>query len=98
MHLTQSQLRHLRGLGHKLKPVVTVAGRGLTESVIEEIDSSVAHHELMKIKLNVGDRELRDQLLEELCQRLKLRLIQRVGNTALVFRRNPERPRVELGK
>ncbi|RRQ22972.1 YhbY family RNA-binding protein [Thiohalobacter thiocyanaticus] len=96
MNLTQAQLRHLRGLGHKLKPVVTVGGKGLTESVIEEIDSSVNHHELMKIKLNVGDRDVRDQLLEELCQRLELRLIQRVGNTALVFRRNPDRPRVAL--
>lgn len=96
MNLSQAQLRHLRGLGHKLKPVVTVAGKGLTDNVIEEIDTSVSHHELMKIKLNVGDRDVRDQLLADLCQRLDLRLVQRVGNTALVFRRNPERPRVDL--
>ena len=96
MNLSQAQLRHLRGLGHKLKPVVTVAGKGLTDNVIEEIDTSVSHHELMNIKLNVGDREVRDQLLADLCQRLDLRLVQRVGNTALVFRRNPDRPRVAL--
>lgn len=96
MNLSQAQLRHLRGLGHKLKPVVTVGGKGLTENVIEEVDLSVAHHELMKIKLNVGDRELRDEMIEQLCNQLGLRLIQRVGNTALVFRRNPDRPRVEL--
>ena len=96
MNLSQAQLRHLRGLGHKLKPVVTVAGKGLTDNVIEEIDTSVSHHEPMKIKLNVGDRDVRDQLLADLCQRLDLRLVQRVGNTALVFRRNPDRPRVDL--
>ena len=96
MNLSQAQLRHLRGLGHNLKPVVTVGGKGLTDNVIEEVNQSITHHELMKIKLNVGDRELRDEMIKQLCSQLDLRLIQRIGNTALVFRRNPERPRITV--
>ena len=31
------EMKQLRAIGHKLKPVVTVAGKGLTDSVMAEI-------------------------------------------------------------
>ncbi|WJW76463.1 YhbY family RNA-binding protein [Thiohalobacter sp. IOR34] len=96
MVLTERQKRHLRGLGHRLKPVVTVGSGGLGDNVLEEIDRSIEHHELMKVRLSVGDRELRDQLIGEICERLQLTLIQRIGNIALLFRRSPNKPRIPL--
>ena len=39
----------------------------------------------MKVKLNVGDRELRDSCIETLRERSGAELIQRVGNIALLF-------------
>ena len=43
--------KHLRRLGHNLKPVVTVAGNGLSENVSAEIARALNDHELIKIKL-----------------------------------------------
>ena len=82
---TEEQKKKLRGLGHKLKPVIIVGGAGLSESLLEEFDRSLAHHELMKVKLSVGDRELRDAAIVTLCERSGAELIQRVGNVALLF-------------
>ena len=85
MNLTDAQKKRLRGLGHKLKPVVTVGGEGLSESLLEEFDRSLAHHELMKIRVNVGDRDERDQVIARLCEHSQAELVQRVGNVALLF-------------
>jgi RNA-binding protein len=85
MQLTEEQKKRLRGLGHKLKPVIIVGAGGLSEPLLEEFDRSLAHHELMKIRLSVGDRELRDQAIARLCERSRAQLIQRVGNIALLF-------------
>ena len=52
-------IKQLRAIGHKLKPVVTIAGKGLTEGVIDELDRALTDHELIKVKLAVGSREAR---------------------------------------
>ena len=85
MALTEEQKKRLRGLGHKLKPVIIVGAGGISESLVEEFERSLAHHELMKIRVNVGDRDERDQAITHLCERSHAELIQRVGNTALLF-------------
>lgn len=89
MEMTDDQKKRLRGLGHKLKPVIIVGGSGLTESLLEEFDRSLAHHELMKVRLSLGDRDARDQAIGVLCERSGATLVQRVGNIALLFLKKP---------
>lgn len=86
-NLTEEQKKKLRGLGHKLKPVIIVGAGGLSDALLDEFDRSLAHHELMKVKLNVGDRETRDRMIAALCERSHAALVQRVGNIALLFLR-----------
>jgi RNA-binding protein len=87
MNLTEDQKKRLRGLGHKLKPVIIVGAGGLSASLLQEFDRSLAHHELMKVKLNVGDRDARDQTIAALCDHSHATVVQRVGNIALLFLR-----------
>jgi RNA-binding protein len=87
MPLKDEQKKRLRGLGHKLKPVVMIGAGGLSPSLLEEFDRSLAHHELMKIKVSVGEREERDRMIATLCEHSQAELIQRVGNVALLFLR-----------
>lgn len=82
--------RQLRAIGHKLKPVVTIAGKGLSDAVLAELERALSDHELIKIKLAVGDREARDRLLAELLDSAGAELVQRIGNTALILRRSAE--------
>jgi RNA-binding protein len=82
--------QQLRAIGHKLKPVVTIAAKGLSENVMLEIERALADHELIKLKLVVGDREAREALGNEICQKTGATLIQAIGNVILILRRSPE--------
>lgn len=86
----KTNTRQLRAIGHKLHPVVTIAGNGLSESVQLEIERALNDHELIKIKVAVGSREARDEVLAELLNISKAELIQRIGNTALLLRHSPQ--------
>ena len=97
MPLTKTQIRHLRGLGHTLKPVVIVGGGGLSDGVLTELNQSLEHHELMKVKVNAEDREGRDLLIEQMCQSAHCELVQRIGHIALVYR-PAEKPELKLPK
>ena len=96
MSLNESQRKILRGLAHDLKPVVMVAGGGASEGVLRELDQALSHHELLKVRVRVGDRELRDELISRLCASTGAELVQRIGNVATLFRRNPEKPKIVL--
>ncbi|MAL93864.1 MAG: ribosome assembly RNA-binding protein YhbY [Haliea sp.] len=86
-HQRQSEIKHLRSLGHKLKPVVTVAGKGLSDSVLAEVERALDDHELIKVRLSVGDRVTRHAVTLELGERTGAELIQSIGNIVLLLRR-----------
>jgi RNA-binding protein len=96
MDLSETQKKFLRGLGHQLKPVIMVGDAGLTEAVIKEFASTIAHHELIKVRVRAGDRQLRDDIISELCARESASLVTRIGNVALIYRRNEEKPAIPL--
>lgn len=87
MPLTEQQKKRLRGLGHNLKPVILVGAGGLSASLLEEFEQSLEHHELMKVKVSLGDRDKRDTAFRELCEHSGAELVQRVGNVGLLFRK-----------
>ena len=86
---TSKELRQLRALAHKLRPVVTIAGKGLSATVLEELDRALNDHELIKVKVAVGDREQRDSVIAAVCERSSAVLVQRIGNIATLLRANP---------
>lgn len=94
--LTEKQKRHLRGLGHKLKPVVMIGAHGYTPAVSNELGLALTRHELLKVRISSGDREARDRLITQLCDEAAAQLVQRIGNIALLYRRNPDKPRLVL--
>lgn len=96
MKLTDQQKRHLRGLGHALKPVVILGNAGLTENVLAEIDQALTYHELIKVRVNAADREARTALIEAICEQTQGQPVQTIGHILLLFRRNPKKPRVSL--
>ena len=87
MTTSNQDKKHLRRLGHNLKPVVTVAGNGLTENVSAEIDRALNDHELIKIKLVTEDRNDKQALTDAICKNNRAQLIQSIGHVILVFRK-----------
>ena len=95
MPLSSNQKRYLRGLAHTLKPVVMVGGAGLTEGVIKETDSRLAHHELIKIRISGLDRLERKQMSAALAQKTGSELVNTIGHIAILYRRS-KKPLIQL--
>ena len=96
MDLNERQRKHLRGLGHALKPTVMIGDGGISDSVFAEFSSTILHHELIKVSVRVGDRKARDAMINELCDRGGAVLVQRIGNVALLYKENPEKQKITL--
>ena len=93
IELTPEQRRALRAAAHHLNPVVTIAGKGLADTVVKEIDRSLKAHELIKVKLAGIEREEHAALLNEICETLDCAPVQHIGNTLILWREKPEDPK-----
>ncbi len=98
MDITKTQKKFLRSKAHHLKPVLWIGQNGLTENVATEIETALDHHELIKIKLRVGDRELRNKTVAEICQATHSTQVQSIGNIVSIYRRNDKQAGIVLPK
>lgn len=96
MTITATQKRFLRSKAHHLKPVVMIGQHGLGENVMNEINLALDAHELIKVKLGVGDREEKKATLGKIIDISRAELIQSIGHVAVLFRRNNKKPKIEL--
>ena len=98
MFKKNAQKKYLRKLGHKLRPVVFIGNSGLSESVLTELFSTINHHELIKIKIKASNRIIRDQIIDEICKKTSTQLVTQIGGIALIYKKNPETPKIKLPK
>ena len=84
--LSPARRRELRANAHHLHPVATIAGNGLTPSVVAEIERCLQAHELIKIKVNGADRHQRETLLAEVCAQTDAAAVQHIGTILVIWR------------
>ena len=86
MALPNEKIKAFRGIGHNLKPVVTISENGITEGVQLELERALNDHELIKVKVSCGDREQKQALIQELLTSCNCELVQTIGKIALIYR------------
>ncbi|MGH1487180.1 MAG: YhbY family RNA-binding protein [Cellvibrionaceae bacterium] len=86
MSLTNEQKKHYKTIGHSLKPVVTVAGKGLSEAVLAEMERALTDHELIKVKLAITDRDSRKEAIALISDQTGATVVQEIGKVVLLLR------------
>ena len=97
MPISEKQRRHLHKLAHNLKPLVIIGQAGLTENVISEIDSTLAHHELIKVRINSADKTTRQAVIDEIVKKTGADWVLSIGHICALYR-PAEKPHIVLPK
>jgi len=88
MTLTTKTKQALKAKAHKLKPIILIGNKGLSDAVNKEIDRALYDHELIKIKVAGEDRDARRATMAAICDAQKAELVQQVGNIVVVYRKS----------
>lgn len=87
--LSAKRRSELRAEAHKLSPVVIIGDKGLTDTVMAEIDRSLKAHELIKVRAAAAKREDRSLWIEAICEQLQAHAVQQIGKVFVIYRANP---------
>ena len=98
MSLTGKQRRHLRALGHELRPLVQIGKGGIDDGLIKAVEQALVDHELVKIKLGEHAEVDRHEAAVALAERTKSEVAQVLGHTILLYRPHPDEPVITLPK
>lgn len=93
--MNSKQISYLRGLAHNLNPVVMISNKGLSESVLKEINVSLDAHELVKIKVMGDDRGLRAKLLTDICEQTSAIAVHHIGKQLVIYRQS-SKPKIVI--
>jgi RNA-binding protein len=85
------QRKYLRGLAHKMKPVVFVGQKGLTETLNGSINDALTAHELIKLKfIDFKDKEDKKEIIDTIEKTHGCEMVGMIGHTAILYRRHPD--------
>lgn len=93
--LSAAEKKQYRAIAHNLKPVIIVGDKGLNEGLLDELGRALDDHELIKVKIAIGDRDDRAALSQELLSKTGSTLVQSIGKI-LVLLRKTKKPNPKL--
>ena len=71
---------------HKIGVSVLIGKAGLSERVIDEINTQLKAHKLIKIKVSSNDKIYRNQIQEKICKITDSVVINKIGKILVIFK------------
>ncbi len=93
--LSGTQRKYLRGLAHKLRPVIQVGKNGISTELIKAVDEALNIHELIKVKF-VDFKEDRKEFSQEIAERTSSETAGLIGNVAIFYRQQPDKEKRKI--
>ncbi len=96
--LTGKQKSFLRSMGQTIEPVVQIGKEGVTPEVVDSAKEAIKKRELIKVKVLQNSPEEPKDAIEKLAERTASELVQTIGRCGLLYKKNQEKPKIELPK
>lgn len=96
--LNNNQKKFLRKIAHDIRPMVTIGQKGLSLSVLAELDSTLKHHELIKVKIYSDTKDEKQQIINKILESSESELIQAIGGILTIYKKSNDNPKIILPK
>jgi len=96
MDLSNTQKQFLRKLGADLSPSIWIGKEGVNDGIIKNTRAGLIANELVKIKVNPNKADEKSDAIVQLSEATGSEIVQTIGRIALLYKRNAEKPKIEL--
>ncbi len=88
--MTGKERAALRSECNRLKPLLHIGQEGITPAVATALDDALRTKELVKVQLNKAADVSAREAADTLAKRMRAEVIQVIGKTTTLYRRNPQ--------
>ena len=94
--LTSGEKRTLKSLANTLETKYQLGKSGITDTSVDMFDKALTAHELVKIDVMKNVTTEIMELALDLSSKLKAEVVNVIGRTILLYRKNPKNPKIKL--
>lgn len=92
--LTAKQKSYLRSRANTQEPIIQVGKGGVTDTVVTAVNQALTARELVKLTVLNNCQDPIELVAQELVRTTSSELIQQLGKKIVLYRVNPETPRI----
>jgi RNA-binding protein len=92
------QRRYLRGQGNTIKPTVHLGKEGISKALLHALTEAFSNQELIKVRIEKGCSLERKDAAAQLAKAADVHLVQVLGSTLLLYRADPDEPKIKLSE
>lgn len=96
--LTNSQKKQLKGIASTLTVKYQLGKNEISDSVVNMLEKAIVAHELIKIDVMKSVAQPMMELALDLSSKLNAEIVEVIGRVIVLFRRNKEKPKIQLVK
>ena len=96
--LTSKQRAYLRGIAAKEDTIFQVGKGGINDDLITQVSDALKAREIVKLKVLETAMLSAAEAAAELAEATRSDVVQTIGNKLVLFKRNPQEPKIELPK
>ncbi len=94
--LTGKQRSYLKALANPLKPVIQLGKEGITDAFVNQVDETIEKRELVKVHVLESCSLSIDEVADIVAIRTNSEFVQSIGRKFVIYRKNREKPVIEL--
>ena len=94
--LNSKQRAQLKSIAAGLEPTFQIGKGGINDAQVAQIDDYLRVHEILKIKCLDNSMYTSREAAEEIAERIGAEVVIAIGSKAVLYKRNPEKPVIEL--
>lgn len=98
MPITSKQRAQLRSLAMNEDTIILVGKAGITPALTDSVSAALKARELVKGRVLENSMLSAREAAEELCAACGAECVQTIGTKFVIFKRNPNDPKIELVK
>ena len=83
-------------MGMNLEPIVQIGKEGVTPTVVSAAQEAIKKRELIKVRVLQNAPVEPEEAITMLTERVDADLVQLIGRNGLLYKRNFEKPKIEL--
>ena len=96
--LTSKQRAYLRGLAAAEDTIVIIGKGGITENIIIQMNDALKARELVKVRVLENSLLTAREAADALSETCRAEVVQVIGSKFVLFKRNEQKPKLELPK
>ena len=98
MAITSKQRAQLRGMAMSIDTIIQIGKGGITESVVDSVSAALKARELVKGRVLDNSLLTAREACDQLAATCRAEPVQVIGSKFVLYKRNEQKPKIELVK